>query len=285
MNNTVANQNCSGSVQEAGDASASVEGDEQVSAEGVAECTALQARHDTLEAELARLRAAQQTMAHGISHDLRGPLRAIDAAASQLLRMEPDAADGRVQDQAARIRGAVARMASLIDSLLEYQRLGQASPAVAEVDLAFVADWALMDLRDLHPETPIDAEVQPGLVARGDEGLLKALFGKLFDNSRRFADAGRGVRIRVTGERTEAGGLHLSVADHGIGMEMRSPEQPFEAFMRLHGSGQGAGDGLGLAIAKAIVERHGGRIWAVSEVGAGTTIHVLLPQEATDPTR
>lgn len=226
-----------------------------------------------LEADFARLLRAQEALAHGISHDLRAPLRAVDRMALQLERQLQGGAGAA---EATRIRTAVSRMGTLIDSLLEYSRTARATLADDAVDLGFVADWALMDLQDQHPGLAVDADLQPGLKARGDERLLKALFGKLFDNSRRFADVARGVRVQLRGEAGPEG-LHLQVSDQGIGMDMRDAHQPFEPFQRLHGASQGAGDGLGLAITQLIVERHGGRIWAESRPGEGTTIHVILP--------
>lgn len=236
----------------------------------------LQARNRLLEAEVARLRAHQEAIAHGISHDLRGPLRAIDGFAAQIERAGSPPSETGASPQASRIRAAAARMGDLIDSLLEYSQVGRRELVRVPIDIDFLADWALMELRDRHPEAKIDAAVQPGLKVLGDERLLKALLGKLFDNSRRFADPARGARISLTGER-DGDGLHLRIADEGTGMEMRHSEQPFEPFRRLHSSSQGAGDGMGLAIARSIVECHQGRIWAESTPGQGATIHVWLP--------
>lgn len=240
----------------------------------------MQARIQTLEAELAQMVQVQTAVAHGISHDLRAPLRAIDGFAMQLSRELDD--NETATQQLAKIRAAAARMAGLTDSLLEYSRVARTSLHKESVDLGFLADWALMDLRGLHPEVSIDADVQPGLQAYGDERLLRTLFDKLLDNSRKFVAPGNAVSLRISGERG-ADGLHLQVTDAGIGMNLRDDTQPFEPFLRLHGQREGAGDGLGLAIAEAIVQRHGGRIWMVSAPDQGSEVHILLPDPADSP--
>lgn len=234
----------------------------------------LRARIEALETELAQLTRAQTAMAHGISHDLRAPLRAIDGVAMQLAReLEANEAAGQ---QLAKIRAAVARVGGLAESLVEYSRMMRTQLRQETVDIAFLVDWALMDLRGCHPELQVETQMQPGLQVWGDERLLRILFDKALDNSRKFAQPGQAMSLRISGERV-AEGVHLQVSDDGIGMTMRDAEQPFEPFMRLHGSREGGGDGLGLAIAQAIVQRHGGRIWAESAPGEGATLHVLLP--------
>lgn len=246
-------------------------------AESRASLSALQARIATLESELARLQRTQAAIAQGLSHDVRAPLRAIDGFAMQLAR---EVTGDNAAEQLAKIRAAAARMGSLTEALLEYSRVARAELRDDEVDLAFLADWALMDLQSRHPAQQIVAEVQSGLRTRGDERLLRVLFDQLLDNCRKFAVPGQPVSLRVEGEAC-AEGLHLCVSDAGIGMELRHETQPFEPFMRLHGSREGSGHGLGLAIAEAVVQRHGGRIWMVSTPGQGCTVHMLLPQHAS----
>ncbi|RMH93865.1 hypothetical protein EBB59_04285 [Lysobacter pythonis] len=237
---------------------------------------ALRARIAELERALARLHRQQEAFAFGISHDLRAPMRAIDGFAVQLgRRLGADIAPG-VADYLQRIRENVARTGGLIDSLLEYARIGRAELQRRPVDLSFLAEWVLMDLQTLHPEVAVEAEVQPDLWVRGDERLLRLLLCKLLENAWRFRVPGEAVRVRVSAIQADDG-LHLEVADRGIGMEIKQPSQPFEPFQRLHSAGQGSGDGLGLTIAQAVVEQHGGRIRAESEPGAGSTLHIWLP--------
>ena len=227
-----------------------------------------------LEAELAHLVQAQSAMAHGISHDLRAPFRAIDGFAIQLARELDD--DEAAEQQVAKIRAAVSRMGSLMESLLEYSRIARVPLKRETVDVSFLADWALMDIRGQHPELTINADIQSNLEVQGDERQLRTLLDKVFDNSRKFAKAGEAVALQLRGTRTDAG-MELTLSDEGVGMPMRDAEQPFQPFMRLHGNREGGGDGLGLSIVQGIVHRHGGRIWIESSPGDGMVMHIVLP--------
>lgn len=237
--------------------------------------TGVDARIAALESELSRQRRRQEVFSSGISHDLRAPLRSIDGFALQIGR-EADAGQPANPAHVERIRGAVARMGGLLDSLIAYSRAVRAELDLQPVDLAFIADWVLMDLAALHPGVEVAADVQPGMQAHGDERLLKLLLEKVLENALRFAGAARPLQLRITGE-AGAEGFHLVVEDNGIGMALRDPEQPFEPFQRLHPVSQGGGDGMGLAIAQLVAERHGGRMWAESVEGEGSRIHLLLP--------
>ena len=249
------------------------------SMDSAVEIAALQARIESLEAALARMGAMQTAIAHGISHDLRAPLRVIDGFAAQLASglQEDDAA----LQQVARIRAAASRMGSLIDGLLDFSRTVRAELRPSEVDIGFLLDWAVMDLQGLFPGLRVEVEAQPGLQVLGDERLLRALFDKVLDNSRKFAKPGEAMSLRIHGQR-EGDMLHVTIADEGIGMALRDAQQPFEPFMRLHGSREGAGDGLGLAIVQAIVQQHGGRVWMTSVPGQGSQVHVVLPAPPAD---
>ncbi len=245
---------------------------------GQSELAELRQRNQILEIELTRLRAQQDVFASGISHDLRAPLRAIDGFAVQLQKRLAAGEPG-AEEQANRIREVVARMAGLLDALILYSRVTRAEARRDEVDLTHLADWALMDLGNAHPGLVVHADVQAGLTALGDERLLRQLLDAAFDNCRRFAGPDADTRLHVSGER-DTEGLHLRISDHGIGMELRDPMQPFAPFQRLHGAGQGAGDGMGLAIVAAIVQRHGGRVEMESKPGEGCTLHLFLPDDA-----
>jgi PAS domain S-box-containing protein len=239
--------------------------------------------NDTLEqrvaertAELEKANRQQEMFAHGVSHDLRAPLRAIDSFA-QLLSKEYDARlDEAGRDYLERIRSAARRMGGLIDALLELSRVGRNELKSEPVDLGLLADWAFAELQDAEPGRGADIEVQDGLVACGDERQLKLLLDQLLHNAWKFSQDRDRVRIEVGGER-RGDRLVLAVRDHGSGFDMRYAERMFEPFQRLHGPDQGGGNGLGLAIAQRIVERHGGRLWAESEPGSGAVFHVELP--------
>jgi len=234
------------------------------------------------EAALQSLERLQASFAHGVSHDLRAPLRAIDSFSALLAEHLGGGLDDTARDYLARIRGASTRMARLIDALLELSRAMRAELRSLPVDLDLLADWAHAELADADPDTARDAriDVQPGLRALGDERLLRQMVNQLLGNAWKFSRGGP-ARIEVTGERA-GDRIVLRVHDHGIGFDMQYADKLFEPFQRLHGADQGGGDGIGLAIVRCIAERHGGRTWARSAPGQGSTFYVELPAVAED---
>ncbi len=247
----------------------------------------VQARTAELEAAHRRLEA----FAYGVSHDLRAPLRTIDGFATQLERQSADALDPQGREHLARIRNASARMGELIDSLLELARIGRAELRPTRVDVSLLAEWAAAELQDAQPQRLARVQVQPGLDVVGDERLLKALLTQLLRNAWQFSAARERVEIEVEGMR-DAHGLHFVVRDHGIGFDMAYAGKLFQPFQRLHGSEQGAGNGIGLTIAQQVAARHGGGIRAEAQPELGASFHVELRDvapanvegQADDPT-
>ena len=237
----------------------------------------LERRLAEMEAELARGNRQQELFAYGISHDLRAPLRAIEGFAALIDANADTALDATGRDHLARIRAAAARMSGLIDALLALSRASRVELRREPVDLSLLAEWTLAELRDAEPARAVAAKVQPGLLACGDERQLKQLFDQLLHNAWKFSGEREQVRIEVDGERRD-GLLRLSLRDHGCGFDMRYAARMFEPFQRLHGAEEGGGNGVGLAIAQRIAERHGGRLWAESEPGVGSVFHLELPE-------
>lgn len=248
---------------------------------------ALQELNETLEqrvaertSELEALVRQQELFAYGVSHDLRAPLRAIDSFSALLSsHLGDERLDATARDYLERIRAAAGRMAGLIDALQDLSRATRAEINAAPVDLSLLADWVAAELADAEPGRAAEIRVQPGLRAQGDERQIKLLLDQLLGNAWKFSRDRERVEIDVSGERT-GDRIVVSVRDRGIGFDMRYADKLFEPFQRLHGPEQAGGNGLGLAIAHRIVERHGGRIWAQSEPGAGSTFHIELPAPA-----
>lgn len=222
------------------------------------------------EADAANARL--QAFMYGVSHDLRAPLRAIDGFARRLAGPDGNA---EVEESVARIRAAVGRIGTLIDGMVEMARVGRSDLRPSRVDVSLLADWSLAELQDAEPGRAVEARIQPGLELVGDERLLKSMLGQLLANAWRFSASRDKVALEVDGERT-ADGLVLRVRDQGIGFDPAYAGKLFEPFQRLHGVDQGAGHGLGLAIAEQVAARHGGGIRAHAVEGEGATFEVRL---------
>jgi len=229
-------------------------------------------------ATIAALRQEQAVFAHGISHDLRAPLRSIDSFVALLERQ--DGLDATARDYLERVRNASVRAGSLIEALLELSRANRAELAPAAVDLGALAELSLAELHEADGATTSDVDIAPDLVAWGDERLLKQLIGTLLDNAWKFSRPTGRVWIRVSGERVGER-LHVHVRDQGVGFDMRYAAKLFLPFQRLHGPHEGSGHGIGLAVARRIVERHDGRLQAESQPGAGSIFHLELPAAPT----
>jgi signal transduction histidine kinase len=228
------------------------------------------------QAELQALREEFEQFAYAVSHDLRAPLRAIDNFAGLLERRLGEGLDPTARDHLDRIRGASTRLGGLIDALLQLSRAGRQELQPQAVDLSLLAEWAVAELQETEPERAAAVFVQPGLVAHGDESLLRQLLQQLLHNAWKFSTGSERTELEVAGE-TAGERLQLRVRDHGSGFDMRYGDKLFVPFQRLHGPEQGGGHGIGLAVAARIVARHGGTIRAEAEPGAGATFYVDLP--------
>ncbi|MCA1908880.1 MAG: PAS domain S-box protein [Magnetospirillum sp.] len=221
--------------------------------------------------------AELERFAYVASHDLREPLRSI----STFLQLLQKRYGGQMGDDADEfIQFAVdgaRRMNDLVNDLLAYSRLGAASDEVVAVDCAALCRSVLQDLDEAVVEAGADIHVQALPVVLGQPARLAELFQNLIGNAVKFRAPGRAPRVLVSYHGLEKGYHHFCVADNGIGIGIDACDQDiFEVFRRLHGPGQYHGTGIGLAICKRVVSRHGGRIWYQPNPDGGTVFHFTL---------
>jgi len=233
-----------------------------------------------LERNVSELRALNDELgafAYSVSHDLRAPLRSIDGF-SQILLEDKGAAlgdDGRKNLD--RVRAAATRMGGLIDDMLLLSRLTRDEMNPRSVDLTLVARSVVDELRARDPKRTVEFETNGALPATCDERLIRVALTNLLGNSWKFTRAREPAHVSFGGE-THDGETVFFVKDDGVGFDMRYADKLFGAFQRLHNTSEFEGSGIGLATVQRIVHRHGGRVWAESEVGKGTTFYFTLPQ-------
>lgn len=230
------------------------------------------------QAQLEAARRQLQLLTDTISHDMRAPLRAIEGFAARIAASAHERLDAREREQLQRVREAAVRMNALLEGLGELTRATHAGLEYEDVDLSLLAEWVLGDLQAAEPERRVELHVQPGLCTRGDERLLRQLLSRLLHNAWKFSATRPVTRIEVSGHHAPGRSV-LVIRDHGIGFDPRYSDKLFQPLQRLHSAEEGAGHGLGLAIAQCIATRHGGRIVATSQHGDGATFTVDLPGE------
>jgi hypothetical protein len=168
------------------------------------------------------------------------------------------------------------RMQGLIQGLLQYSRVGTHGNPFESVDCNAVLDKALTNLKMLMAESGAEVTHDPLPTLSADSTQLLQLFQNLIDNACKFRED-TFPRVHVSA-RLDCGHWLFYVRDNGIGVDPDYAERIFVIFQRLHGRGEYPGTGIGLAICKKIVERHGGRIWVESQLGVGTTFFFTIPQ-------
>jgi len=224
--------------------------------------------------ELARSNRDLEQFAYVSSHDLREPLRTVTGFVQILEDRYRDQLDARAHEYIGFAVDGARRMQQLIDDLLAYARVGSAlsiQPGNARDSL----DRALDALKGMIGESGAVITTDSMPVVHADATLLCQVFQNLVENAIKFRSADP-LRIHV-GARRERGGWLFRVTDNGIGMEREHGERIFVIFKRLHSREKYPGTGIGLALCKKIVERHGGRIWVESEPGRGSTFYFTLP--------
>jgi PAS domain S-box-containing protein len=232
----------------------------------------LEARVRERTAELERINGELAAFTLAVAHDLRAPLAGVSGFSLALADRLADDPDPKVGHYLSRIQAGVSRMDHLIEGLLELSRVGRSEIQPRLVDLSAVANDCIEALRSNAASRPVAVEVQAGVCAHGDARLLRTVLENLLGNAWKFS-AERHLASIWFGQ--EADGTFF-VRDNGAGFDMERARELFAPFTRLHDAGRFPGLGIGLASARRVVERHGGRIWAESGAESGTTFRFTL---------
>lgn len=221
-----------------------------------------------------------EAFAFSVSHDLRSPLRAIDGFS----RLLEDDYGPQLDDEARRMLATVRRnaqhMSHLIEDLLRLSRLGhRAIQPVREVDMREVVETVLTGIRAANTGLKLDIQVGELPSVTGNVELLRQVWTNLLENAVKYSRRKDIARVEVAGER-RGGEIQYTVTDHGAGFDPKYANKLFGVFQRLHSDAEFEGTGVGLALVKRIVTRHGGHVWAEGRPDEGATFGFGLPERS-----
>lgn len=222
------------------------------------------------------------SFAYSVSHDLRAPLRHMDGFLTLLSSRTYATLDEVARHYLDRTLFASRHMGELIDDLLQFSRMGRADIQKVSVDLNGIIREVLRELDPEIGERTIVWKLTPLPIVVADRAMLRQVFENLLGNAIKFTRGRETANIEIGFESPANGELVFFVRDNGAGFDMSYYNKLFQVFQRLHSNEEFEGTGIGLAICRSVVERHGGRIWAESSIGDGATFYFSLPAESRE---
>lgn len=216
-----------------------------------------------------------ESFCYSVSHDLRGPLRAIDGFSQALIEELPDDMSEDAKRYFNRIRAGTVRMGQLIEDLLNLSRVSRSELKYQPVDISKISEEILINLEMTEPERKVKFSIWDNMQVDGDERLLKAAMENLLSNAWKFTSRNENANIEVGVMRENERSVYF-VRDNGAGFDMNYVDKLFGAFQRLHSANEYPGTGIGLATVQRIIHRHGGRIWADAVLNKGAIFYFTL---------
>lgn len=218
-----------------------------------------------------------EAFSYSISHDLRAPLRSIDGYSKIL---QEDYAD-RLDDEGRRVLNVIMnnarRMGKLIDDLLDFSRLGRKEIQPSRVDMTAMVNNIVSELVRREPGRKIEMKVEKLDSAIADAEMIRTVWFNLLENAFKFTGKKDTALIEIRSSDTPEGEVCYQVKDNGVGFDMQYAPKLFGVFQRLHKIQDFPGTGVGLAIVKRIVSRHGGRVWTDARLNEGAIFYFTLP--------
>ncbi len=252
-------------------------------AELVGRSAELEASNQQLEGRTAELEASNRELeafGYSVSHDLRSPLRSIDGFSRLVLEENQSELSTEGTRRLGLIRAGAQQMGILIDDLLSFSRLGRVELKKRRVFTADIVKEVISELKQENPDRQIDFIVQDLPPCLADPVLLRQVFRNLLGNAVKFSRTRPDARIEVGSDAgtdtAKAGMVMYYVKDNGVGFDMQFSDKLFGVFQRLHRMEDFPGTGVGLALVRRIVERHGGKVWAKGAADAGATFYLTL---------
>ena len=244
---------------------------------------------EQLERVAAQLEASNrelQQFASVASHDLQEPLRKIVVFGDRLRTKFSGGLGEQGQDYLERMMNAAERMQTLINDLLEFSRVVTRARPFVPVEIGQVVREVMGDLEVLIESKGAVIDIGPMPTISADPTQMRQMFQNLLANAMKFQGEGAVAQVVIRAESAPCAGRpgwRITVRDNGIGFEQHHAERIFAPFQRLHGRSEFGGSGIGLAIVRRIVERHGGTITAQSAPGQGATFNIVIPAEIGSP--
>lgn len=216
-----------------------------------------------------------ESFSYTVSHDLRAPVRVVEGFTKIVKEDYGRLLDRVGNDHLDRVLGAAARMNSMIDALLALSQLSSKPVSRQPVNLSQLATYVVDDLRRQWPQHPVIVHIDPTMQVHGDPTLLRVVLENLLGNAWKYTTKCSSPQVwfeRCTDSTTPS----FSVRDNGAGFDMRYADRLFGVFQRLHSASEFQGTGVGLASVRRIVHKHGGEVWAESELGSGANFYFSL---------
>ena len=216
-----------------------------------------------------------ESFCYAVSHDLRAPLRSIDGFSHVLMHDFGEKLEPQAREYLERIVQGTKKLGRLIDEMLSISRVQRAELYCEKVDLAEIAKELVVRLKEKDPQREVKVVIDGPLFADGDRRLLTVALEKIVENAWKFTSKTASARINICQKSSETERIFL-VEDNGVGFDSQNAERLFKPFQRLHPQSEFPGIGAGLALARAIIRRHGGRIWAESAPGQGAVFYFTI---------
>ena len=226
--------------------------------------------------ELSNLNRELEAFSYSVSHDLRSPLRAINGFSSLLYEDNKDILDEGSKSYLNRIVKASVKMERLIDDLLQVSRVTRVDLNKETINLSTMAEDILIALQNDDPEHDASWEIEENLNALGDKTLVNVLLQNLLGNAWKYSAKSPKIKIKFYRQSINGEEDAFCIEDNGTGFDIKYKDKIFQPFQRLHSDKEFEGTGIGLATVNRVVHRHGGNIWAESEIDKGSKFYFRL---------
>jgi PAS domain S-box-containing protein len=238
----------------------------------------VQKLNEDLKQRAAQLDAANRELeafSYSVSHDLRAPLRSIDGFSHVVLEDYGEQLPADARGYLERVRAAAQRMAVLIDDLLNLSRVTRTAVQPKFINLSKIAEDIVVGLQEAQPGRKVAFSLTPDLMVEADPHLMHIVLENLLNNAWKFTSKQELPAIEF-GRKQHVKERTFYIRDNGVGFDMAYADKLFGVFQRLHSVSEFPGTGVGLATVQRIISIHGGRIWAESAEGKGTTFYFTL---------